>query len=34
MNVTADPMHRCKRGAAALDVATAKAALEAGLHGA
>jgi UDP-N-acetylmuramate dehydrogenase len=33
MNVTADPMHRMRAGAAALDVATAKAALEAGLTG-
>jgi UDP-N-acetylmuramate dehydrogenase len=33
MNVNADPMHRLRAGAAALDVATAKAALEAGLTG-
>lgn len=33
MNVTADPMHRLRAGAAALDVATAKVALEAGLTG-
>ncbi|MBL9099075.1 MAG: UDP-N-acetylmuramate dehydrogenase [Alphaproteobacteria bacterium] len=33
MNVTADPMNRLRAGAAALDVAVAKAALEAGLTG-
>lgn len=33
MNVTADPMHRLRAGAAALDVAVSKAALEAGLSG-
>jgi len=33
MNVTADPLRRLRAGAAALDVAVAKAALEAGLTG-
>lgn len=33
MNVTADPMHRLRAGAAVLDVAVAKAALEVGLSG-